>query len=49
VATAMPPSADLAALAERCDGSVAREAGELVLRLPSVRELRRRERGDPRD
>ena len=50
VVTALEPSADLAALAERCNGSVAREAGELVLRMPSVRELRRREhasRGDP--
>ena len=44
-ATAMEPSADLKALAQRCNGSVAREAGELVLRMPSVRELRRRERG----
>jgi hypothetical protein len=44
VAAAVEPSADLTALAERCHGSVAREAGELVLRMPSVRELRRRER-----
>jgi hypothetical protein len=48
--TAVEASPDLAALAERCNGSVVREAGELVLRMPSVRELRRRERegrGDP--
>jgi hypothetical protein len=44
VAAAVQPSADLVALAERCDGSVALEEGELVLRMPSVRELRRRER-----
>ena len=37
-------SADLAALAERCGGHVAREADDLVLTLPSLRELRRRER-----
>ena len=42
---AVTPSADLVAFAERCHGSVAREEGGLVLRLPSVRELRRRERG----
>ncbi len=42
--TAVEPSADLLALAERCNGSVAHETGELVLRMPSVRELRRRER-----
>jgi hypothetical protein len=50
VAAAVQPSADLTALAERCNGSVAREGGELVLTMPSVRELRRRERasgGDP--
>jgi len=47
VATAVEPSADLLALAERCNGSVEREEGELVLRMPSVRELRRRER-EPR-
>ena len=41
---AVEPSADLIALAERCNGRVAREEGALVLRLPSVRELRRRER-----
>ena len=44
VATPVEPSADLIALAERCNGSVAREEEELVLRMPSVRELRRRER-----
>lgn len=42
-ATTVEPSADLVALAARCNGSVAREAGGLVLRIPSVRELRRRE------
>ena len=42
---AVTPSADLVAFAERCHASVAREEGGLVLRLPSVRELRRRERG----
>ncbi len=50
VATAAAPSSDLASMAERCNGSVAHESGELVLTLPSVRELRRRERerrGDP--
>ena len=41
---AVQPPADLIALAERSNGSVARETGELVLRMPSVRELRRRER-----
>jgi hypothetical protein len=44
VATAVDPSPDLVALAERCGGSVTLEEGELVLRMPSVRELRRRER-----
>lgn len=42
--TSTDPSADLMALAERCHGSVEREGGQLVLRMPSVRELRRRER-----
>ena len=45
VPTAAEPSADLLALAKRCNGSVAHGTGELVLRMPSVRELRRRERG----
>ena len=44
VATARAPSADLVALAERCNGHVTRTAEELVLTLPSLRELRRRER-----
>jgi hypothetical protein len=44
VATAAAPSADLLALAERCGGQVTRTADELVLTLPSLRELRRRER-----
>ena len=50
VAAAVEPSADLTALAERCHGSVTREGGELVLTMPSVRALRRREResgGEP--
>ena len=50
VAAAMEPSADLVALAERCGGAVVREQGDLVLTMPSLRELRRRERearGDP--
>jgi hypothetical protein len=38
------PSADLISLAERCGGSCTREGAELVLRLPSILELRRRER-----
>ena len=44
VATAAAPSADLVTLAERCGGQVTRTADELVLTLPSLRELRRRER-----
>ena len=46
----MEPSADLVTLAERCGGAVARAEGDLVLTMPSLRELRRRERearGDP--
>ena len=43
-AVAIEPPADLVALAERCGGSVAREEGGLVLTMPSLRELRRRER-----
>jgi hypothetical protein len=46
VAAPVEPSPDLAALAERCFGGVAREGDDIVLRLPSLRELRRRERGD---
>ena len=41
---AVEPSPDLVALAARCSGSMMREDGELVLSMPSVRELRRRER-----
>ena len=44
VATARAPSADLVALAARCNGQLARTPDELVLTLPSLRELRRRER-----
>jgi hypothetical protein len=41
------PSSSLVSLAERCGGSCAREGDELVLRLPSILELRRRERAVP--
>lgn len=44
VATRAAPSADLVALAERCNGRVTTTREELTLRLPSLRELRRRER-----
>jgi len=44
VSTREPPSADLAALAARCGGRVTRTNDALVLTLPSLRELRRRER-----
>jgi hypothetical protein len=44
VAATVEPSPDLVAVAERCNGRVAREGDELVLRMPSLRELRRRER-----
>ncbi len=44
VRTMRSPSEDLVALAARCDGQVTRTADELVLTLPSLRELRRRER-----
>ena len=44
VATAAAPPADLVALAERCSGRLTRTTDELVLTLPSLRELRRRER-----
>jgi hypothetical protein len=44
VATTAAPSADLLALAERCSGRLTRTTDELVLMLPSLRELRRRER-----
>ena len=47
VATALAPSADLVALAERCNGQVTRTVDEIVLTLPSLRELRRREREAP--
>jgi hypothetical protein len=44
IVTARSPSEDLVALAARCDGQVTRTGDELVLTLPSLRELRRRER-----
>ncbi|MFL5617862.1 MAG: hypothetical protein ACJ79A_05630 [Gemmatimonadaceae bacterium] len=44
VATRNAPSADLEALAVRCGGRVTRTDDELVLTMPSLRELRRRER-----
>ena len=44
VATRAEPSAQLATLAERCGGECARDGDDLVLRLPSILELRRRER-----
>jgi hypothetical protein len=44
VTTPAEPSAYLVSLAERCGGACAREGDELVLRLPSILELRRRER-----
>jgi hypothetical protein len=44
VATSATPSADLVAYAARCGGSVERMNEELVLTLPSLRALRRRER-----
>ena len=44
VGTTSEPSADLVALAERCGGSIVRNDGELELRLPSIIEVRRRER-----
>jgi hypothetical protein len=47
VATGAVPSPDLVALAERCGGTVTTTRGQLMLRLPSLRELRRREREAP--
>lgn len=44
VDTEAAPSADLVALAERCNGIVTASGDELTLTLPSLRELRRRER-----
>lgn len=44
VATPAEPSEDLVAVAQRCHGEVVRDGDDLVLRLPSLRELRRRER-----
>jgi len=44
VVTPLEPSTDLVALAVRCNGELTREQDELVLRMPSLRELRRRER-----
>jgi hypothetical protein len=47
VGTDAAPSSDLVALAERCGGTVTTTRGELTLKLPSLRELRRREREAP--
>lgn len=44
VATPAEPSPDLLSLAERCGGQCAREGADVVLTLPSILELRRRER-----
>lgn len=44
VGTSAAPSADLVALAERCGGGVTTTRDELTLTLPSLRELRRRDR-----
>ena len=44
VPTPEAPPADLDELAQRCGGRVERTADELALMLPSLRELRRRER-----
>lgn len=44
VGTTSEPSPDLVALAERCGGTIVRNDGGLELRLPSITEVRRRER-----
>jgi hypothetical protein len=44
LATSTAPSPDLEALAARCGGRVVRAGDEVVLTLPSLRALRRRER-----
>ena len=44
VGTNAPPSPSLQSLAERCGGQCTHEGDELVLTLPSILELRRRER-----
>jgi hypothetical protein len=44
VATPAEPSPALVSLAERCGGMCSREGDELVLHLPSILELRRREK-----
>ena len=44
IPTSEASSADLAMLAERCGGRLERTTDELVLTMPSLRELRRRER-----
>jgi hypothetical protein len=44
VGTTAQASRDLVAAAERCGGAIVREGDELVFRLPSLPELRRRER-----
>jgi hypothetical protein len=49
VATPAEPSQSLVSLSARCGGTCAREGDELVLRLPSILELRRRERASQND
>jgi len=49
VVTPVSPSPYLRALAERCGGDCSRQGDELVLTLPSILELRRRERADRAD
>jgi hypothetical protein len=50
VTTPVGPSPSLLALAQRCGGECSRDDDELVLTLPSILELRRRERaGNGRD
>ena len=49
VATRAEPSRSLISVAERCGGRCAREGDELVFTLPSILELRRRERADQND
>ncbi|MEO8562518.1 MAG: hypothetical protein ABI601_10615 [bacterium] len=46
--TPAEPSASLISLAGRCGGSCLREGEELVFRLPSILEVRRRERAGPK-
>jgi hypothetical protein len=49
VTTRAEPSPYLISLAQRCGGTCAREGDELVLRLPSILELRRQERANPKN